>query len=118
MLQVRPISERVMTRRSTHRGGRPRVENTALRERVELIVNRGEVTYSFIARELGWQISGPHHPNHNGWDTFDIVRLGRRLGRLRQPEGNGIARYSQYIDIELAARIAEICNIDPRDIGI
>ncbi len=66
-----------------------------------------DVSWSQIARELGWFVTSP-----------DTNRLRRAVGGAAQPGARNRRKRNETVDYELAVKIARIIGADPVDLGV
>lgn len=92
-------------------GGRGEIECRPIAEAVEA---SGE-SFGDIARRMDWYIRC--HSHGKVYVRVDVVRVGRRLGRLAY-HSNGRKRYQKHMDYDTAVRICAAANIDPVDVGL
>ena len=91
------------------------VEVGPIREAVEEYRQRNHLTWSGLARELGWMT---HHKDYRS-PVPDVSRLKRRLGLTHQTSGKGnhYRIVTQRVNSETATLL--ICHVgkDPVDFG-
>lgn len=81
-----------------------RINNAALREAVQARIDAGEVTWSGIARELGFMRPDP-------------VKIRRALGVQASFNGCGHRYHNMTVSYERGVAIAQAAGIDPVEIG-
>lgn len=88
------------------------------REAFEQRRDRDGLTLSRLADELGWYRKRTGQRKNAGQMMADSQRVSRVLGITPFHDGRGHTSVRTALSYDLAVRLAEALDLDPRDVGI